>query len=615
MGEKSASWTWHFDRPPADIWPLLADTARVNEVANIPKHVITEIPQPDGSVKYFGRAKMGPFDLKWHDKPVNWVSEQWFEHCRYFESGPLKSLCAQFSLEPNGEGALGHYRISAEPANLIGRLILATGFFPSSGKTFGRIAREANTFAKGESAVLFSYAAPAPKPEVTARVARMVKEIDASPNGHGLAQKLADLVLGAQEADLWHIRPLKLARDWDRPAIEVIELCLQAVRAGLLDLRWDLLCPRCRVAKAWSGGLDRLPDGAHCDSCNIDYGRDFSKNVEASFRPAEAIRPMESGEYCLMGPMSTPHIKLQVALDPGETREIKAQLSFGPYRLRTLEAGPECDIENGIDGFPTIILEGDAVNAGPPAPRGTIRIENRSPRILTAIVESRAWVADALTADRMTALQAFRDLFSDDVLRPGDEVSISRVTLLFSDLRGSTALYQKIGDATAYHLVRDHFAFLAQTIRDHQGAIVKTIGDAVMAAFARPEDGLAAAVAIQRQVATFNHEHPVGDGPGDGPGSSGDAIAIKLGLHQGPCIVVTLNDRLDYFGSTVNLAARLQGQSRGGDIVLSREIAEDPAVAPILDRLAGEGVPAQRDQAALKGFAEPLAFRRLIFPE
>jgi class 3 adenylate cyclase len=611
LGEKSASWTWHFDRPPADIWPLLADTARVNEAANLPKHAITEIPQPDGSVQFFGRVKMGPFDLKWREKPVNWVSDQWFEHCRTFESGPLKSLCAQFSLEPNGEGALGHYRISAEPANLIGRLILATGFFPSSAKTFGRLAQEANAFAKGDSPALFSYAAPQPKPEVVARVARLVKEIDASPNGHGLAQKLADLVLHAQEVDLWHIRPLKLAREWDRPAVQVIELCLQAVRAGLLELRWDLLCPRCRVAKAWSGGLDRLPDGAHCGSCNIDYGRDFSKNVEASFRPAEAIRPMESGEYCLMGPLSTPHIKLQVALDPAETREIKAQLSFGPYRLRTLEAGPECDIEVGIDGFPTMILEDQDVKAGPPAKLGTIRLENRSPRLLTAIVESRAWVADALTADRVTALQAFRDLFSEDVLRPGDEVSIGRVTLLFSDLRGSTALYQKIGDATAYHLVRDHFAFLAQTIRDHQGAIVKTIGDAVMAAFARPEDGLAAAVAIQRQVAAFNRDHPLGPSDKDG---RDDAIAIKLGLHEGPCIVVTMNDRLDYFGSTVNLAARLQGQSKGGDIVLSLEIAEDPAVAAILGGLEGEGVPAQPDQAALKGFAEPLAFRRLIFP-
>lgn len=606
MGEKTATWTWHFERPPADIWPLMADTARFNEAAKIPKHAITEIPQPDGSVKYFGRVKMGPFDLKWREKPVNWVAEQWFEHCRYFDSGPLKSLCAQFSLEPEGEGAVGHYRLTAAPANLIGRLILATGFFRSSAKTFGRLAHEANAFAKGETAVPFRYDAPSPKPEVAARVARLVQEIDASPNGHGLARKLADLVLHAQEVDLWHIRPLKLAHDWGRPAIAVIELCLQAVRTGLLELRWDLLCPRCRVAKAWSGGLDRLPNGAHCSSCNIDYGRDFSKNVEASFRPAEAIRPMESGEYCLWGPISTPHIKLQVALDPGETREIKAQLSFGPYRLRTLEVGPECDIDAGIEGFPTFILEADDVKAGTPAKRGTILIENRSQRTLTAIVESRAWVADALTADRVTALQAFRDLFSEDVLRPGDEVSIGRVTLLFSDLRGSTALYQKIGDATAYHLVRDHFAFLAQAIRDNQGAIVKTIGDAVMAAFARPEDGLRAAVAIQRQVAAFNRKHPVGDGT--------DAVAIKLGLHQGPCIVVTLNDRLDYFGSTVNLAARLQGQSRGGDIVLSREIAEDPAVAPILATLALEGIPAELDQAALKGFAQPLAFRRLNFP-
>jgi class 3 adenylate cyclase len=236
-----------------------------------------------------------------------------------------------------------------------------------------------------------------------------------------------------------------------------------------------------------------------------------------------------------------------------------------------------------------------------------VRLENRSPRPRVAIVESRAWIADALTADRVTALQAFRDLFSQDVLRPGDEVSIGKVTLLFSDLRGSTALYQKIGDATAYRLVRDHFAFMAKAIRDHQGAIVKTIGDAVMAAFARAEDGLAAAVEIQRDVARFNRAHPIGDG-------EAAAIAIKLGLHQGPCIVVTLNDRLDYFGSTVNLAARLQGESKGGDIVLSPELAADPAVAPILERLAAEGIGMALDQAALKGFSQPLPFHRLNFP-
>jgi class 3 adenylate cyclase len=606
VGEQAAEWTWSFDRSPAAIWPILADTARLNEAAKIPKHSITEIPQPDGSVRYLGHFKVGPFHIRWREKPVNWVSEQWFEHCRYFETGPLKSLCAYFTLEPNGTGTLGHYRLTAEPANLIGRLMVATGFFRSSGKTFGKLAAEANAFINGARDTPFAYAAPPATPEMATRVDRMATAIEESGNGHGLAKRLADHLLNAQEVDLWHVRPLQLAREWQRPPLEAIELCLQAVRAGLLELRWDLLCPRCRVAKAWSGGLDRLPEGAHCPTCNIDYGRDFSKNVEASFRPAPAIRPLESGEYCLMGPMSTPHIKLQIALEPGEVRGVPARLPFGPYRLRTLEAGPECDVDWNAGGFPALILNDDDVAAGPTSGEGMMRLENRGKRARIAIVESRAWVADALTADRVTALQAFRDLFSDDVLRPGDEVSIGKVTLLFSDLRGSTALYQRIGDANAYHLVRDHFAFMAKAVRDHEGAIVKTIGDAVMAAFTRPEDGLAAAVEIQRAVAAFNHDHPI-----DG---EKDAIAIKLGLHQGPCIVVTFNERLDYFGSTVNLAARLQGQSTGGDIVLSPELAADSAVAPMLEQLEAEGVGVVLDQAALKGFERPLPFHRLNFP-
>jgi class 3 adenylate cyclase len=205
-------------------------------------------------------------------------------------------------------------------------------------------------------------------------------------------------------------------------------------------------------------------------------------------------------------------------------------------------------------------------------------------------------VADALTADRVTALQAFRDLFSDDVLRPGDEVAVGHIALLFSDLKGSTALYQSIGDASAYHLVRDHFAFMAKVIRDHEGAVVKTIGDAVMAAFVSPAQAVAAAIEIQRRIAAFN---------GKG-GGAGQPLVIKLGVHGGPTIAVTLNDRLDYFGSTVNMAARLQGESHGGDIVLSPEIAEDVSIAPVLS-----GMQVARDQARLKGFDQPTGFFRL----
>src|SRR5262249_47513985 len=186
------------------------------------------------------------------------------------------------------------------------------------------------------------------------------------------------------------------------------------------------------------------------------------------------------------------------------------------------------------------------------------------------------------------------------VLRPGDEVAVGRIALLFSDLKGSTALYQSIGDASAYHLVRDHFAFMARVIRDHEGAIVKTIGDAVMAAFVSPVQAVAAAIDIQRQTAAFNRESHVEDG-------TSPPIVIKLGVHSGATIAVTLNDRLDYFGSTVNMAARLQGQSDGGDIVLSRPIADDPAVRPLLTC-----VPARQESVSLKGFAEPVSIVRLL---
>ena len=599
MSAASQTWEWTFDHPPAAMWPLLADTARFNEAARLPRHQITEIPQPDGSVHYFAAARIGPFDIKWQEKPVNWVSEQWFEHTRYFRSGPLKVVTAELHIEPDRAGSRARYSVRIEPANLFGQLMLGR-ILSSTKATFSRMADEAAAFVAGQRTQPFTFSAALASADVQRAVDRMAAEIEGTPNGHGLARKLADHILTAQEVDLWRVRPLALARKWNCPPRHAIELCLQAVRAGLLQLRWDLLCPRCRIAKGWSGGLDRLPQGAHCSSCNIDYERDFSRNVEASFHPAPAVRALESGEYCMWGPMSVPHVKAQILLQPGETRELKATLPFGPYRFRTLEPGPEAEIDWRSGGAPELILEDGGIAAGAPARPGTLRLANRAQRPLIAIVEDRSWVADALTADRVTALQTFRDLFSDDVLRPGDDVAVGRIALLFSDLKGSTALYQSIGDASAYHLVRDHFAFMAKVIREHEGAIVKTIGDAVMAAFVSPAQAVAAAIDIQRQVAAFNRASHMAE-TGTSP-----PIVIKLGVHSGPTIAVTLNDRLDYFGSTVNMAARLQGQSDGGDIVLSPEIIQDSGVARLLS-----GLPLAEDRASLKGFGQPIRFFRL----
>lgn len=595
-------WVWSFDAPPADAWPILSDTARFNEAAGLPKHDITETPQDDGSVLFTAVAKQGPFTLAWREEPVNWVANKWFEHRRHFTRGPLKMLCATLELEPTGPDGT-HCRVvyvlEAEAANLLGEIVLRTVFFKSAGKTFGTLVSSATEFVRGERDAPFDATPPAFGDDAKQRIARAVEAVNATPHAHGLAERLAEHATTGQEVDVVKIRPLALARRWNAKPRDAIEVCLEATRAGLLDLRWDILCPRCRVAKSISAGLDEMPTGAHCGTCNIDYDRDFSRNVELSFQPAAGIRPIAFGEYCLFGPMSTPHIVAQLRVEAGATREVEASFAPGHYLVRTLEAGPEADFDFEGGGFPTMQIGAGTVSAGSPVEVGKLRLVNASAHARNVVIEERAWERDALTADRVTAMQAFRDLFSDQLLRPGDEVAIQRVTLMFTDLRGSTALYESIGDARAYGLVRDHFAFLTGIVREHDGAVVKTIGDAVMAAFVEPGQALAAALEIQQAVSAFNREHALAAG-------GEDLVAIKIGIHEGACIAVTLNDRLDYFGSTVNMTARLEGQSRGGDIIVSTRMAEDPAVATLLaDRQIS------KESAELRGFDAPVEFLRI----
>ena len=267
----------------------------------------------------------------------------------------------------------------------------------------------------------------------------------------------------------------------------------------------------------------------------------------------------------------------------------------GSYRIRTLEPGPERILDYTGDSFPTLSINEDEIATEPAdAAPGTVTLLNCTDRARVVIIEARDGAEDALTAHRVTTLQAFRHLFAEDVLRGGDEVGIAHITLMFTDLSGSTALYEKIGDAPAYGLVREHFDFLTRIVREHNGGVVKTIGDAVMAAFTEPESGVRAALAIREHVLEFNREHHA------------NPIGLKLGLHAGPSIAVTLNGRLDYFGGTVNMAARLQAEAGPGEIVVSEAIATDLAAAEIL-----KSKWLEEDRRAIRGFKNPVTFRRL----
>jgi class 3 adenylate cyclase len=459
-----------------------------------------------------------------------------------------------------------------------------------------RLFREAASFAeKGVPA----YATPpdAVPPAVRERVKSVAKSL--AERGHDAAHRLADHLLDASATDLERMRPRALARRWNIAPRLAIETCLAAVREGLLILRWDLICPQCRGAKVSVTSLDQLPQGAHCPSCNIDYERDFARNVEVTFEPSPSVREIGAGAYCLANPLLSEHVKIQRRLAPGEETAIPATLPDGVYRVRTIEPGGGSELVIAGGKTPAIALNAGDPTLGEYGEAGRIAVRNDFLGPRTLVIEDRRWAQDALTAHEATTMQAFRDLFADSVLRPGDQVAIGRVAFLFTDIKGSSDLYNQVGDARAYGLVREHYAVLTRAVREHDGAVVKTIGDAVMAAFTDPSDALEAALTIRDDIAAFNRQI-AGEIGGD------LAIVVKIGLHCGACIAVTLNDRLDYFGSTVNLAARLENESLGGDIVLSENLAAEPGVA---DRLKTLDVAAEF--ALVKGFAEPIALRRI----
>lgn len=604
-------WIWDLAVPPASLWPHISDTARFNEAAGTPRYTVEEIPQADGSVIRRAAASYKGVAVEWDDPPYEWVLQQEFRQMRVFRRGPLAYLAPSLLLEahPDG-GSRVTYRLQGAPRGLIGHLLFATGLLDRIGKGLEDMVRHAAAHAVGVEAQPYAYTPPPPTPEQQNRLAALTRQLADSPYHHGLSGRLAEHIAGSQEVDLVRIRPRKLARDWQQPLRPVAELCLEATRLGLLGLSWNLLCPRCGGAKATAGSLDRLPRAAHCPSCNISYDGNFTSNIEISFHPSPAVRSIGEGEFCMGGPHVSRHILVQQSLRPGETRHVALALPAGEYRLRALEPGGECVIRHDGMRFPAVIAQ----DAGPPAfaivtepdqaESDEILLRNDSSRSLTFVIEDRGWRRDALTAHEVTTMQAFRDLLPTQVLRPGEDVGIDSIALLFTDLEGSTALYERLGDGNAYRLVRRHFGFLAATIRDHDGALVKTIGDAVMAAFARPEQAVAAALEIRDRIDAFNDEYRTETAR---EGATVDAaIVLKMGLHGGRCIAVNLNDRLDYFGSTVNLAARLQGRSLGGELILSTSLAADPAVAPLL---AGRSL--QHESATLKGFETPVPFIRL----
>jgi len=585
----------HFAQPPEAIWPFVADTARLNELSGSPSYRVEERADAEGRIHRFATAKLGPIRLKWEESFGEWQENRWMINIRDFINGPIRRFHVRVELHPEEAGSRMVFLANIECFGVLGWLAKLSGLIEHEGNK--RLAAIERMIGEGEMPdhMVGVSAKEIAKPAARRRLAALIADLHRDPAGHGLAPKLAEFLLHAPVVALRSIRPLSMARFWHATEADTVELFLAAQRLGILAMGWDLLCPRCRGAKSRVEHLHDLPQGAHCSSCNIDYGRNFTRNVELTFHPEPWLRPLPEGELCLLGQATTPHVKFQAEVAAHARKSFALTPQPGPYRFRTIEAGAAADADIGSDGIiPEVTASGSDILLATRGNSGELVIHNDTDRPLFFVVEERNWARDALTGERVIAMPAFRRLCPEQLLRPGDDVEIGRVAIVFTDLQGSTKLYDDLGDATAYRLVRDHFAFLSEQVQHHNGFIVKTVGDAVMAAFHDPADAVRAVLSIHDEVANFNR------------GRSDGGIVLKLGLHLGSCIAVTAGGVLDYFGSAVNTASRLEHQCRGGEVIIS-----DQALADNEAREALAGRTLTEDSATLRGLSEPVRFVRV----
>ncbi len=435
------------------------------------------------------------------------------------------------------------------------------------------------------------------------------------------------------------INPFEFADAAGIGAETALNLFVHGAKLGLFDLEWGMVCPLCGGITHSVAKLDRVAeDTLHCSLCDKDVDSVLDDTVEVSFAYAVPGAPLDlhrdfttyqhyytSSSYPYRDDWRDYHERHTVAdvkLEPGTAATLSLCLETGQgYRLICLDthsgaellvadeaplAGKAKPVElsllsTGFSQSEVSIPAGEAALALANRTEQAVwcRVLQRNMDDIKAILEKGPpQFGRRLTGKHLLNNQAFRDSFAMQELAPDLKLKLRSLTLLFTDLKGSTALYDREGDLAAYRLVQDHFAALKQVVQNHSGAVIKTMGDAVMAAFPSGNDGTAAAIAMMAAMQDLagSRRH--------------DDVGLKVGLHAGPALAINAGQTLDYFGQTVNIAARVQGLADAGEICLTRALNDNHDVPALLAQSGFHGRP---ELARLKGVsAQEQIFRYRI---
>jgi class 3 adenylate cyclase len=443
------------------------------------------------------------------------------------------------------------------------------------------------------------------------------------------AQAIERLIADGSDRSLCRLNVLDFARTNGLDEEHAIAAFLHAGRLGIFDMSWNMLCPGCGGVLEAGTTLKSINHHEYdCSLCAAGYEPTLDEMVEVVFTVSPRVRKIAGHD-----PDSLPYVEYArqhfwgtgidlpddleerfddftieaIELPPGEKALLSIQLPaefcmvFDPVTHATqfidVQGEPTKERQALSMVFDKVRVKTETVVMRP----GSLRVnfENKTDRRVLPGV----WIANHalhemmgkrkpfLTAKRLLTNQTFRDIYRTDTMDVDQRLKITSLTFLFTDLKGSTQLYERVGDLAAYDLVRHHFRVLHEIVASEAGAVVKTIGDAVMATFETPDRALSAALRMREAMQKINAER------------GNEDLLLKIGIHEGPCLAVTLNDRQDYFGQTVNMASRVQHLASSRSIFATSSIVEDAQSSKIL---ASSGLHPVQQRAALRGITDDM---------
>jgi class 3 adenylate cyclase len=555
---------WHFDvqLKRSELWPYIADTSRFNRSLQSAERFETE---KDGQL--YIKEKVIGITQEWIEDPWSWIAEQRMLNQRRFLRGMFRYIRAGFELEDHGQGTRFTSTFGYIPRNFFYGMIIKIGFGRLQ-KQFAELLQKIEKLHKSSQNAIQTYAKISPRTFHVSdgaqfRIEEYARKLLAKGLSKPLLDKLIHHIKTADDLDLNKIRIVALAREWKVDEKELLILAMHATREGLLRLSWDLVCPHCRSAREKSDTLEAVSKGGYCAVCDVKFSSQDPNSVEINFRVQPSVRQVTEAVFCAAEAAKKDHIKIQLSMKPGETWQGQVGLVPGFYRLRWIgEAATyrfEVSGKNGVTG----LIQWDGKNSQvveEPYGKASFQITNSFQGSRLFILEQMWWTQDILTPAKIFSLPEFRDLFSHETLGVETILDVGEQAILFTDIVGSTEFYEKSGDSLAFVAVHKHFEEIFNVIKEHNGVVVKTIGDAVMAAFNDPLDSLRASFAMQERFKKTQEKM--------------SGIRIRISAHTGPVLAVRLNSPIDYFGVTVNFTAKLQALVGAHEIVMSEKLYE-----------------------------------------